>query len=146
VESGSGEAYAIPIARALAAVQQIEKGTSTASVHVGPRAVMGISIRQDYLPEQYWSGGTVRDTTMDTFLQTNVTNPFYIGTPTAPSPFYASLLAADPLLPAPMIGASHQPATAPSFPRCNPPGHRPVLQSATQVIKNHSLGSPEPPV
>ncbi|HEX5587025.1 MAG TPA: S1C family serine protease [Acidimicrobiia bacterium] len=47
VESGSGEAYAIPIARALAAIQEIEKGSSTADVHVGPRAVMGIGIPPD---------------------------------------------------------------------------------------------------
>jgi S1-C subfamily serine protease len=45
VNNASGEAYAIPITRALAATQEIEKGTSTASVHVGPRAVMGISIQ-----------------------------------------------------------------------------------------------------
>ncbi|MET0627312.1 MAG: S1C family serine protease [Acidimicrobiia bacterium] len=45
VNNSSGEAYAIPITRALAAIQEIERGESTASVHVGPRAVMGISIQ-----------------------------------------------------------------------------------------------------
>jgi hypothetical protein len=58
----------------------------------------GISIRQDYLPEQYWSSANVRDTTANDYLTANVTNPFYIGTPANPSPFYAALLASDPLL------------------------------------------------
>jgi hypothetical protein len=58
----------------------------------------GMSIRQDYLPEQYWSGGNVRDNTAANFLTANVPNPFYIGTATAPSPFYAALLASNPLL------------------------------------------------
>jgi hypothetical protein len=58
----------------------------------------GIQIREDYLPEQYWVGGTERDTTQDSFLQQNIPNPFYIGGANSPSPFYASILASDPLL------------------------------------------------
>jgi hypothetical protein len=58
----------------------------------------GISIRQDYLPEQYWSSANVRDTSANDFLTANVTNPFYIGTATAPSPFYAAILASNALL------------------------------------------------
>ena len=58
----------------------------------------GISIRQDFLPEQYWSSANVRDTSANDYLTANVTNPFYIGTATAPSPFYAALLTSDPLL------------------------------------------------
>jgi hypothetical protein len=58
----------------------------------------GISIRQDYLPEEFWTGGNVRNTSMDSFLQQNIPNPFYIGTSAAPSPFYAAILDADPLL------------------------------------------------
>lgn len=58
----------------------------------------GMSIRQDFLPERYWVGGNARDTSIDNFLTANITNPFYIGTTTAPSPFYAALLASNPLL------------------------------------------------
>ena len=59
----------------------------------------GISIRQDYLPEQYWSSANVRDTSANDYLtaerdRTRSTS----GTATAPSPFYAALLASDPLL------------------------------------------------
>ena len=38
----------------------------------------GISIRLDYLPEEYWSGANVRDTTANDYLTVNVTNPFTI--------------------------------------------------------------------
>lgn len=38
----------------------------------------GIQIRQDYLPEEYWSDGNVRDNTMNNFLTANVPNPFFI--------------------------------------------------------------------
>ena len=44
-ENGSTEAYAIPIARALAAVKEIGGGTSTADVHVGARAVLGVAVQ-----------------------------------------------------------------------------------------------------
>lgn len=51
----------------------------------------GISIRQDYLPEQYWSSANVRDTSANDFLTANVPNPFYIGN-------FASLQTTNPLL------------------------------------------------
>jgi len=51
----------------------------------------GISLRQDYLPEQYWSGATVRDTSANDYLTQNVTNPFFIGN-------FSSLQTTDPLL------------------------------------------------
>ena len=41
----ANEAFAIPIARALSAAKAIEGGTSTDSVHVGPRAVLGVEIQ-----------------------------------------------------------------------------------------------------
>jgi S1-C subfamily serine protease len=43
-EGGSDEAYAIPIARAVAAAETIQLGTSTDEIHVGPRGVMGVEI------------------------------------------------------------------------------------------------------
>jgi Carboxypeptidase regulatory-like domain len=37
------------------------------------------TIRQDYLPEQWWNGSNVRDVTQQNLLNANVTNPFFIG-------------------------------------------------------------------
>jgi len=37
------------------------------------------TIRQDYLPEQWFSGSNVRDITQQNLLNANVTNPFFIG-------------------------------------------------------------------
>jgi S1-C subfamily serine protease len=45
-DESSGEAFAIPIARALSAVDEIKDGESNDSVHVGPRAVLGVEIQQ----------------------------------------------------------------------------------------------------
>jgi hypothetical protein len=39
---------------------------------------IGRNIRQDYLPEEYWNGSNERNTTANTFLTANVTNPFRI--------------------------------------------------------------------
>ncbi len=39
---------------------------------------LSASIRQDYLPESYWNGSNVRDTTQENFLNANVPNPFNI--------------------------------------------------------------------
>ena len=49
------------------------------------------TIRQDYLPEQYWNGDNTRNTTANTFLTANVTNPFNIAN-------FASLRTTDPVL------------------------------------------------
>ena len=87
--------------------RELDKSTAIEVAYAGSYADrQGMSIRQDFLPEQYWTGGNVRDTSMDAFLTANVTNPFYIGTTAAPSPFYASLLAADPLLAQRLAGSA----------------------------------------
>jgi S1-C subfamily serine protease len=41
----SSEAFAIPIARALAIAKQIQQGKSSATVHVGPTAMLGVSVQ-----------------------------------------------------------------------------------------------------
>ncbi len=41
----ANEAFAIPIDRALSSVKEIEAGASTDSVHVGPRAVLGVEVQ-----------------------------------------------------------------------------------------------------
>jgi hypothetical protein len=51
----------------------------------------GITIRQDFLPEQYWSSANVRDTSANDFLTQNVPNPFFINN-------FASLQTTNPLL------------------------------------------------
>ena len=51
----------------------------------------GMSIKQDYLPEQFWSSANVRDTSANDFLTANVPNPFAIAN-------FASFQASNPLL------------------------------------------------
>jgi hypothetical protein len=51
----------------------------------------GMQIRQDYLPEQYWSSANVRDTSANDFLTQNVPNPFAIAN-------FAALRTSNPLL------------------------------------------------
>ena len=41
----SARAFAIPIARALSIAKQIQTGKTTATVHVGPTAMLGVSVR-----------------------------------------------------------------------------------------------------
>jgi S1-C subfamily serine protease len=43
---GSGQGYAIPINRALKIAQQIEAGTGSSTVHIGPTAFLGVSVRR----------------------------------------------------------------------------------------------------
>src|SRR4051812_1396971 len=50
-----------------------------------------VSIRTDYLPEQYWDGSNPRNTAANTFLTANVANPFFINN-------FASLKTTDPVL------------------------------------------------
>jgi len=50
-----------------------------------------VSIRTDYLPEQYWDGSNTRNTAANTFLTANVPNPFFINN-------FASLRTTDPVL------------------------------------------------
>ena len=52
---------------------------------------IGRNIRQDYLPEQYWNDSNERNTTANTFLTANVTNPFRITN-------FASLQTSNPVL------------------------------------------------
>lgn len=55
---GSAEAYAIPIDRALDAVDEIKGGKSTDRVHVGPRAVLGVMIQGELLVPSGRAGGS----------------------------------------------------------------------------------------
>ena len=48
-------------------------------------------IRQDYLPEEWFSSSNVRDLTQQNLLNANVTNPFFINN-------FASLQSTDPAL------------------------------------------------
>jgi hypothetical protein len=50
-----------------------------------------IGIRQDYLPEQYWNTSNSRNTEAQTFLNAQVTNPYFIGN-------FESLRATNPVL------------------------------------------------
>jgi hypothetical protein len=59
----------------------------------------GMQIRQDYLPEQYWSSANVRDTSANDLLTQNVPNPFYIAN-------FAALQTSNPLLYQRMLGST----------------------------------------
>jgi hypothetical protein len=50
-----------------------------------------VTIRQDYLPEQYWDGSNVRNTAANTYLTAQVPNPYFINN-------FASLRNTDPVL------------------------------------------------
>ena len=52
---------------------------------------VGMSIKQDPLPEQYWNKTQTRNTALDGSLTSNVANPFYINN-------FSSLQASSPLL------------------------------------------------
>ena len=56
-----------------------------------------MTLRMDYLPEEYWNGSNVRDLTQQNFLQTNVPNPFLLSS-------FSSLQATNPALYARMAG------------------------------------------
>jgi hypothetical protein len=87
------------VQRYRASIQRELWGTSAIEVaynyQQGDRLPM--TLRMDYLPEQYWNGDNVRDITQQNFLQTNVTNPFHISR-------FSSLQASDPALYARMAG------------------------------------------
>jgi S1-C subfamily serine protease len=57
-QSATTDAYAIPIDRALAVVRLIEKGTSTATVHVGATAFLGVEVTSPGRGFGYGSGST----------------------------------------------------------------------------------------
>lgn len=50
-----------------------------------------VSIRQDYLPAQYWNSSNTRNTSANTFLTAQVANPFFINN-------FASLRTSNPVL------------------------------------------------
>ncbi|MEO7273161.1 MAG: hypothetical protein ABI211_14285, partial [Vicinamibacterales bacterium] len=50
-----------------------------------------VSLRGDYLPEQYWDGSNTRNTAANAFLTANVANPYFINN-------FASLRTTDPVL------------------------------------------------
>jgi hypothetical protein len=52
---------------------------------------LAVGQKLDFLPEQYWAKGNVRNNTLATALGANVTNPFYIGN-------FASIQTSDPVL------------------------------------------------
>jgi S1-C subfamily serine protease len=52
-------AYAIPIARALSIVKQIESGTTSARVHIGETPFLGIQVASDLRGGRSASGGAV---------------------------------------------------------------------------------------
>jgi hypothetical protein len=66
------------------------------------------TIRQDYLPEEWWNGSNVRDLTQQNLLNGNVTNPFLISN-------FASLRTSNPALYNQMAGNSF--FTSPTIPR-----------------------------
>ena len=57
------------------------------------------TIRQDYLPQQYWNTSNVRDLTQQNLLNANVPNPYFIGN-------FAALQTTNPALYAQMAGNS----------------------------------------
>ena len=59
----------------------------------------GITIREDFLPEQYWSGANVRDNSANDYLTQNVPNPFHISN-------FAFLQTTNPALYQRMLGST----------------------------------------
>jgi hypothetical protein len=64
----------------------------------------GISLREDYLPEQYWIGGNTRNNAANDFLTANVPNPFNIAN-------FESLRTSNPLLYQRLLGSATFTAT-----------------------------------
>jgi hypothetical protein len=98
-----------------------------------------ISIRQDYLPEQYWSGANFRDTSANDFLTQNVPNPFNLSLPG-----YAALQTTNPQLYQRLLG-SQLFTTSPTiqrnrllraFPHMN---NLTFMDQPLGIIKAHSL-------
>ena len=89
------------VQRYRASVQRELWGTTAVEIaynyQLGDRLPM--TLRMDYLPEEYWNGSNVRDVTQQNFLQTNVPNPFLLSR-------FASLQTTNPLLYSRMAGNS----------------------------------------
>lgn len=94
------------VQRARVSLQRELWGTSSIDIsygyQVGDRLPM--TRREDYLPEEYWSGANVRDLTQQNFLQQNVPNPFHLSR-------FASVQATNPELYARMQGSAFFNAT-----------------------------------
>jgi hypothetical protein len=72
--------------------REINRRTAIEIAYAGSYADrQGITLRLDYLPEQYWSSANVRDTSANDFLTQNVANPFHISN-------FAALQTSNPLL------------------------------------------------
>jgi hypothetical protein len=85
--------------------REVMSSTSVEIAYAGSYADrQGMSIRQNYVPEQYWSSANVRDNTANEYLTANVPNPFYIGN-------FASLQTTNPLLYARLAGATGRTAS-----------------------------------
>ena len=99
----------------------------------------GITIREDFLPEQYWSGANVRDTSANDYLTQNVPNPFNIAN-------FASLQTTNPDLYQRMLGSTvFTSTTIPrhrllrAFPHMSTGGGLTSLDQPLGVIKAHTL-------
>jgi hypothetical protein len=72
--------------------REINRRTAIEIAYAGSYADrQGITLRLDYLPEQYWSSANVRDTSANDYLTQNVPNPFHISN-------FAALQTSNPLL------------------------------------------------
>lgn len=94
------------VQRIRASIQRELWGTSSIEVAYNYQYSDRLSMtrREDFLPEQYWSGENVRDTSQQNYLQQNVPNPFLLEN-------FASLQQTDPLLYARLAGNSFFTAT-----------------------------------
>ena len=85
---------------ALSVQREISRNMAVEIAYNGSRGDrLDRTIRQDYLPEEWWNGSNVRDITQQNLLNANVTNPFFIGN-------FESLRTSDPALYNQMAGNS----------------------------------------
>ena len=59
IQSGTGQAYAIGIDDALAIANQIRAGQTSATVQIGPRALLGVEVSDGAAPSGAYAGGGV---------------------------------------------------------------------------------------
>jgi hypothetical protein len=72
--------------------RELSRGLSVELAYAGAfNDKLPLSLRGDYLPEQYWDGSNTRNTAANTFLTAQVPNPFFINN-------FASLRTSDPVL------------------------------------------------
>jgi hypothetical protein len=99
----------------------------------------GISIRQDFLPEQYWNSSNFRDTSANDYLTANVPNPFHISN-------FAPLQTTNPALYQRMAGNTFFTSTTMprhrllrAFPHMNTGAGLTFQDQPLGVIKAHTL-------